>query len=376
MICRYLVSCEGAHSRVRQWCGIAFEGATYPHDFVMADVTIDTTRPHASGYSFLHPDGVVAMIALPAPGTWRLFLEAGSARVEQVTLDVVRRMYAERSGDRASVLRDPTWLTRFKIHARVVDRFRCGRVFLAGDAAHLHSPSGGQGIVTGMQDATNLAFKLAQVLQHGAPDALLDTDHEERHPAARRVLDTTDRNTRMLFARGPAAKWLRNHVIMPLFGLPPVQQHILGHLSQLQVHYRDASLARAIPCWRASGVKSGERAPDVVLDAGEHRTTLFTLLGRGCVVALLGRANRPLEASLRRLGMTVHPLVGRVARRLYGGSPEELCLIRPDGFVLARCDVAARTQWLRILRQLWSEEELDAACGSAAAESGRRWAPA
>lgn len=373
--CRYLVSCEGAHSRVRQWCGIKFEGATYPHDFVMADLTMDTALPREFGHSFLHPHGVVAMMALPTPGAWRLFFEAGSARMDEVTLDGVRRMYVERTGDAASVLRDPTWLTRFKIHARVVDRFRCGRVFLAGDAAHLHSPSGGQGIVTGMQDATNLVFKLGQVLQHGAPDALLDTYHEERHPAACRVLDTTDRNTRMLFAEGAAAKWFRNHVFMPVFDWPPVQQHILGRLSQLQVHYRDASLAHATSCWRAFGVKPGERAPDVVLRAGERSTTLFALLGRGRVVALLGRANPALEASLTRLGMVVHPLAGVVARRLYGGSESELCLIRPDGFVLARCDVA-RAQWLPLLRKLWSEEELSEAFGAPAADGGRRWLPA
>ncbi len=139
MACKYLVSCEGAHSTIRKEAGISFCGKTYPHDFVMADVDLDWARDHEDAHTWLHPAGALSAIPLRGEKKWRLFIEAG-ARGEaddEVTLPLVQSLFAERTGDAATRASSATWLTRFRLHSRMVDRFSVGRVFLAGDAAHL-----------------------------------------------------------------------------------------------------------------------------------------------------------------------------------------------------------------------------------------------
>jgi hypothetical protein len=272
----------------------------------------------------------------------------------------VRALYAERTGDRKSVISDPTWLTRFKIHARIVERFRSGRVFLAGDAAHLHSPSGGQGITTGMQDAANLAWKLAHVLRRGADVSLLDTYDEERRPAAAAVLKTTDRNTRLLFADGALAKWFRNRVFLPLLDTKFVQRRLLGKLSQLGDGYRGSSLSRTLPRSWQRGIVAGDRVPDVVLAGG---TTLFGMLAEGRVIALFGNPDDELAARLNRLGIRTGLLAG-TTQRIFGSSPD-VWLIRPDGYVVCRCALKQSGALAPVLRRLFARAAVDAAFGPA-----------
>jgi hypothetical protein len=306
-------------------------------------------------YSWLHPDGVVSAITMPGERRWRLFIEAGHAAGDEVTLDRVRALYAERTGDQQSRVSDPTWLTRFKIHSRMVARFRKGRIFLAGDAAHLHSPSGGQGITTGMQDAYNLAWKLAQVLREGAPEALLDSYDEERRPAARAVLATTESNTRLLFATSPVGKWFRNRVFLPLLGTRPVQRRLVTRLSQLDMSYRGSSLSRQLGRRR---LRAGDRAPDVILQ-GAPPVALFTLLGRTRFVALLTREEDDLARRLTALGVETRVVaVDGDLRQLYGARSGDLWLIRPDGYVGLRCPMARRDFVIAYLAQLWSSEAL------------------
>jgi 2-polyprenyl-6-methoxyphenol hydroxylase-like FAD-dependent oxidoreductase len=359
---RYLVSCEGAHSIARKRANIAFDGKTYAHDFIMADLTMETELTRGEAHSWLHPDGVVSAITMPGERCWRLFIEAGSTAVDPVTLEAVRALYVERSGDRQSRLSNPSWLTRFKIHARMVERFRAGRVFLAGDAAHLHSPSGGQGITTGMQDAYNLGWKLAQVLRHGAPEALLDTYDEERRPAARAVLATTDRNTRVMFAEGPVGKWFRNHVFMPLFATRPVQRYVFGKLSQLDMGYRGSSLSSTRVRRRLA---AGDRAPDVILSGGQ---ALFDLLRAARFVALLTGDDAELAGMLGRLGIVARVIEadGELGR-LYGARRGELWLIRPDGYIGLCCAASERAYVRDHLARFWSRASVAAAFARAPA---------
>jgi 4,5-epoxidase len=345
---RFIVSCEGAHSVARKSVGIAFEGKTFPHDFIMADVAMETPLTPGEAHSWLHPAGIVNAIGMPGENRWRLFIEAGDAAVEQVTLEAVRDIYRQRSGDGESRLFDPTWLTRFKIHSRMVSRFSAGNVFLAGDAAHLHSPSGGQGITTGMQDAYNLAWKLAQVLRHGAPTTLLDTYDDERRPAARAVLHTTDRNTHLMFPTSRIGKWFRNHVFMPLLNTRAVQRRLVARLSQLDMGYRGSRLSRHLGRRR---LRAGDRTPDVRL--GDR--TLFQLLSRLRWVALF-TTDDPLRESLSRLGVETRVVVaeGDFAR-LYGASSGELFLIRPDGYLGLVCPLERRRVIAEYLASLWPD---------------------
>ena len=355
---RYLVSCEGAHSVIRIQSGITFVGKTFPHDFITADVELDTPLDHSHSYTWVHPDGVLAAIAFRDERRWRLFIEGGSAAdaPDDVTLERVRTLFVERTGDRETRVINPTWLTRFRVHSRTVDRFSTGRVFLAGDAAHLHSPLGGQGITTGMQDAYNLAWKLAAVLR-GAPAALLATYGEERLPIARAVMRTTQNNTSLLFARTGLQKLVRDRIVFPLLQRPFVQRYMIAKISQLRQHYRRSSLS-----WnrrwslRIGGMWAGDRAPDIVFDdAGLTATTsLFSLLHGGGFVALMtSRRNEcaGLVRALERLGVSCRTIALDAAhsgdvdlidrhgdfRRLYRARSGQFLLIRPDGYVALRC---------------------------------------
>lgn len=363
---RYLLSCEGGHSVARKLAGIAFEGKTYPHDFIMADVAMESALRSGEAHSFLHPDGVLTAITMPGEKRWRLFIEAGAADVAEVSLDTIRALYVARTGDRQTTISDPTWLTRFKIHSRIVDHYRAGRVFLAGDAAHLHSPSGGQGITTGMQDATNLAWKLAHVLRHGAPEELLDSYEEERRPAAQAVLRATDRNTNLLFARGRFAKWFRDRIFLPLLATAFVQRRLVRRMSQLDQGYRGTSLARAVPrTWR-HGLIAGDRAPDVILRDG---ASLFSCLGPA-PLALLAQEEPVLTRCLARLGIAV-AVLGPAGRRVYGGE-NELWLLRPDGYIAYRGALSRPEGLVRLLSRFYSARAVHAAFRDLAQPLSRR----
>ena len=350
----WLVSCEGAHSVVRKQAGIAFRGKTYPLAFFMADVRLSGSLPHEENHVWLHRAGSFAALPLPAPDTWRLFVEVtGASREQAVTLDDIRRFMAERApGLNATIAGDPLWLSDFRINCRMVDRMRDDRVFIAGDAAHIHSPTGGQGITTGMQDAVNLAWKIARV-RGGAPDALLDTYTEERLPHAREVLRETDRTTSLFFAPNPLWRALRDGVVLPILRMPWMQQRIFGKLSQLHVHYRRSSLSidRGTP-WRWRRIRAGDRAPDVMFERySGGRTTLFDLMQTlRPIVLLSGAGSENLVARVRTLDLEAYQVCDGVTHAtsspsttlidvngdfasLYRLGRTFVCLIRPDGHV-------------------------------------------
>jgi 2-polyprenyl-6-methoxyphenol hydroxylase-like FAD-dependent oxidoreductase len=355
---KYLVSCEGAHSIIRKQAGFAFTGKTYPMKFFMADVDLDWAVGRDTAHVWFHPEGMFSAIPMRGARQWRLFVESGKGSAEsptEVTLAFMQQLLAERTGDGVTQASDPTWLSEFKINCRMVDRFRNGRVFLAGDAAHIHSPSGGQGITTGVQDAFNLAWKLDLVLKASAPDSLLDTYEQERLPIARDVLRTTDRNTRLLMTQSRLGRLFRDYVMLPLLRLRWVQERMINRLSQLDMNYRQASLSSHQDA-RLFGsrlhVRAGDRAPDVVFADAEtsRRTSLFQCLGKGRPVALVGSLT-PIDfllGALRRLGVEAFRVVpsgetlavanGLVDvhtdfQRIYGAKDEFLYLLRPDGHV-------------------------------------------
>jgi len=290
------------------------------------------------------------------------FVESGKEVEEgatEVTLDLVRRLMAERTGDRVTRATDPTWLSEFRINCRMVDRFGNGRVFLAGDAAHVHSPTGGQGITTGVQDAYNLAWKLDLVLKGAAPGSLLDTYTEERLPVVRGVLKTTDRTAGIFLAHSSARRLFRDRVVLPLLRSRAMQKRLTRKMSQLDVNLRGSSLSvhQEKGLLRRARVRAGDRAPDVVFrDAAGEEVSLFDLLGRSRPIALFGLDGagarlpgiRRLMEALDRLGVESSPLLpeasgrhegealidaGGEFRRLYGARGEFLYLIRPDGYI-------------------------------------------
>jgi 2-polyprenyl-6-methoxyphenol hydroxylase-like FAD-dependent oxidoreductase len=338
---QFLVSCEGAHSIIRKQAGFSFAGTTLPMRFLLADLTIDWDRPSNEVQVWFHRDGVIG--ALPfGEQKWRLIIECAtehSSEPEEITLSLVRQILAERIRQPGIRLGDPVWLSDFRINARMVDRFRDRRLFVAGDAAHIHSPLGGQGIATGIQDASNLAWKLAAVLREGAPNSLLDTYEKERKPVARTVLRGTTAASRMVFAMNPILRFVRERFAFPILGTEFVQRRLFKKVSQLEVGYRGTLTELS------SGgglIPAGGRAPDVVFRNRRGNISLFELLGKFGMIALLGPAanNRFIASSLRQLNIRAFVVapghledVHSDFSRLYGAKGSFLCLLRPDGHI-------------------------------------------
>jgi len=240
----FVVGCDGAHSVVRHDVGIPFAGGTYEGNFVLGDVVLRWRWNHTARV-FLTENGIAACFPLPGggPGFFRLILaetkqpgpDLGPDISQQEFCQLVERLLPEHVEFDKFV-----WLTRFRLHHRLVSRFRAGHVFLAGDAAHIHSPAGGQGMNTGILDALNLANKLAAVLRSGAPDSLLDDYEQQRLPVARRVVHGTDLAFEILTPKGGSISRRISLAIVPrLMGMAWFQRRVAKAISQVSVARRE-----------------------------------------------------------------------------------------------------------------------------------------
>lgn len=244
----WLIGCDGAHSTVRHGLGVAFDGSAQDDDWMLADVRLDGDgRPREDEIAtFLHRDGPFVIFPIPG-GRARVIATVGKTdpahRRPDPTLRDVQAMIDARAGGgfRAT---DPVWLSNFRINERKVSDYRRGRVFLAGDAAHVHSPAGGQGMNTGMQDAIDLAWKLALVARGGARDALLDSYSTERSAVGDRVLRNAGRLTDVATLSNPAAQAARNLAIQVLLGFAPVRGGIATEMSEIGIGYPDSTLSQ------------------------------------------------------------------------------------------------------------------------------------
>lgn len=199
ILSKYVVGCDGAHSTVRKLAGIPFEGDAYPQDFLLGDLEVDGPLDRHSINAFPRGPGLAIFFPLGEPRSWRVIAMAVDQRKptwEEVpavaTLSELQSIVDAATGGSLR-LRDPAWITRFRLHHRQTQHYRAGSLFLAGDAAHIHSPVGAQGMNTGIQDAWNLGWKLALVVQGIARTDLLDSYEAERWPVGRFLLRVTDR---------------------------------------------------------------------------------------------------------------------------------------------------------------------------------------
>jgi 2-polyprenyl-6-methoxyphenol hydroxylase-like FAD-dependent oxidoreductase len=327
---RYLVGADGGASRVRSEAGIGFSGETDENDrWIIVDAA--TTGLARSRWHTWPGKGGRMTAACPLPHTtvfqWMFRLAAG----EDATLEprALQALVLARTGDRRIRLGDIGWSTVFRPNIRLAESYRRGRVFLAGDAAHTHTPAGGQGLNTGVQDAYNLGWKLGQVIA-GADDALLDTYEAERQPIAEEMLA---RSTRRYRAIGKASKSSLQRTADEL---------------QLDLSYRGGPLA---PARDERSVGIGDRAPDAVLvSADGARVRLFDLFrgpqftavayGPKAAAALaavtwpVGGAglNTVFVSGGKRSGASLSDGLGAL-RRIYGVKANTLLLIRPDGYI-------------------------------------------
>ncbi|MBD5654287.1 MAG: FAD-dependent monooxygenase, partial [Candidatus Eremiobacteraeota bacterium] len=259
----WLVACDGAHSGVRHALGKPFDGTTVATDFVLADVHLagstEISRTRIS--MFAHADGLLLLFPI-GRDRFRVIADLGDATGEHPpdpTLESVQTLIDAR-GPGGITVHDSLWLSAFRINERQVEDYRAGRVFLAGDAAHVHSPAGGQGMNTGMQDACNLAWKLALVVEGGCSSKLLSTYDSERRPVAREMIAETSKLSAVMTMNNPVLQSVRNHAIALLLGLPAVRLALADRLSELTIGYPDSVLTHA--AGRANGgPRPGARAP-------------------------------------------------------------------------------------------------------------------
>ena len=293
----YVVGCDGAHSTVRAQAGIAFEGMAYPQTFVLADVEAEGLE-RGTAHAFMSAQGILLFFPLESPAAWRLIaMRPRSDRTpvdRPVTLGDVQSLVDAYTATPVR-LSDPVWMTDFRLHNRGATRYRSGRIFLAGDAAHIHSPAGAQGMNTGIQDAVNLGWKLALVASGRAGPSLLDTYEQERAPVGRRVLRFTDRAFTAGASTNPLVRFVRVQIVPRLLPLAVRARwaRALGFrtLSQLAVHYRRSPLSVDGPHPPRHGPKPGDRLPDALArDRGEARTLHGAVSAPGFHLLLCGPA--------------------------------------------------------------------------------------
>ncbi|MFT8897042.1 MAG: FAD-dependent monooxygenase [Acetobacter sp.] len=237
----WLIGCDGAHSFVRNRLGLTFEGETLPTGFVLADV-------HVTGLAILpdepaifwHPDGAVMFFPI-SRSRYRIIADLGSAPLHTPSLKEMQTI-VDRRGPGGIILSDPVWLSDFGVNERIVRDYRKGHVFLAGDAAHIHSPAGGQGMNVGMQDAFNLAWKLALVERQKARPSLLDSYNIERSRVARQILADSGRMTTAVLLKRHLAQRVRNFAVKWIFSISVIRRAMADRLSGIMIDYPDSPL--------------------------------------------------------------------------------------------------------------------------------------
>ena len=271
---RWLIGCDGAHSAVRQMTGTAFEGASVRISFFLADAEITGADVPQDELSLHVSRGNVVFMARLTEKLTRLIV----ALHEQPKFDSDRELTIgdlQEMVDRAGVriqIRSAEWLTPFHVTDRQAKHYRVGNVFLAGDASHIHSPVGGQGMNTGIQDVANLAWKLAAVAR-GADDALLDSYEEERGEVGKALLRFTGRGLKLATASNPIIEKLRDTLAPVVVLLPPVQRGAVGFVSETAIEYRSSSI---VADYGGDGqMRAGDRLPDLPLRNSSVRSRLL-----------------------------------------------------------------------------------------------------
>jgi 2-polyprenyl-6-methoxyphenol hydroxylase-like FAD-dependent oxidoreductase len=263
---RYLVGCDGPKSPVRHALGLEFAGSTFARMFYVADVQIDWTLPHDAFHICLLKNSLLIFFPLKGNNRYRIvgtFPEEFSKDEGDVLYAEIKQRIQLEAGFDLNV-RDVEWFSTYKVHSRHVRCFSAGRCFLAGDAAHVHTPVGAQGMNTGIQDGYNLAWKLAWVLKGKADKTILETYNQERLENAKHLLQTTDRMFEVAAGSNWLLTFLRTHVVPSiaphLLRLNPVKQFLFPTISQIGIHYRHSSLSHPVGDERFK-VKAGDRMP-------------------------------------------------------------------------------------------------------------------
>ena len=375
--CDWLLGCDGAHSTVRHLLKMDFTGEAEQNDFILADCRVEGSLPLDELSLFWHHKGVLAFFPFAA-GRCRIIADMGTARTTdrppEPSLSDVQNIVNER-GPTGVRLSEPHWLAGFRIHERKVAEYRRGRVFLAGDAAHIHSPAGGQGMNTGMQDTWNLAWKLALVQKGRGRPSLLDSYTIERSAVGEIVLRNATRLTRVATLRNPLGQFFRNRLVEILGKLSSFRRNFVRDLTEMSIHYPNSPLNGEFSAlrWASGSNRPGDRFPEarlrepgtgreqrllILLRGPQHNLLLVSPVTDAYALKGLNDIRRQVEEAYPNL-IRAHLIVsgdslpqeaasfdsvwldpsGSVGQAL-GSQSLALALVRPDGYLGSRCQPA------------------------------------
>jgi 2-polyprenyl-6-methoxyphenol hydroxylase-like FAD-dependent oxidoreductase len=329
----YLAGCDGARSYVRHKLGTGFPGGTYEQIFYVADVQATGDAANGEAHLSLESSDFVALFPYGEPGQGRLIgtvKDESAERAEREGTLTFQDVSSRAIGSLGLEVQQVNWFSTYRVHHRVTESYRTGRAFLVGDAAHVHSPAGGQGMNTGIGDAINLAWKLAAVLKDMAPESLLDTYQTERLAFARKLVSTTDRVFSFMTADGDLADFARTQIV-PIFarlafGIRPVQEIMFRVVSQTTLSYPDSPLSQG----EAGKVRGGDRLPWVASDGSDNHAPLSAITWQ---VHVYGNPADQLRAWCETRGIPLHVFPWSDAYAEAGLARDATYLLRPDTYV-------------------------------------------
>lgn len=410
----YLIACDGGRSFCRKALDVKLKGETFDSEFLIADLKLDWDNSPSKDewHGYFTDQGFVLIASLGEENNWRVVTEvpwdlqdkANSGYDEEPTFEEFKQMFEMLDPIPGLKLYEPDWISRFRIHRRIIDRFRHGNVFFAGDAAHLHSPAGGQGLNSGVQDAYNLAWKLAMVCRGEAKPELLDSYNTERYPLLKNQVEKSDAAFKMMLLRNPVSRLIRDRMASILLNLEPIQQRMDKRLAMLTINYRQSPIVdeyRELPTlsgqpireiaefkqWRDFGEapRAGDRAPDFVFSSNGKDKRLFEII-RGTSHKLLlfvgnydepdfredfqqryslveeryGKAIAPVLIQMNQLPFAVNDRIKVVSddngelHQRYGAHSHCIYLIRPDGYIGYRSQPAKLDLFLEYCDRLFA----------------------
>jgi 2-polyprenyl-6-methoxyphenol hydroxylase-like FAD-dependent oxidoreductase len=340
----WIVGADGSHSTVRGALGLRLEGSFKGETFLLGDVEADHGLERSTMHTFFMADAGPLM-AFPMLGR-RLRLIGQLDAAAAPTLEQLQAVVDHRTA--GFRLESARWITVFEIHHAQVSSYRVGRAFLAGDAAHVHSPAGGQGMNTGIQDAFNLGWKLAQAVTEGPSPGLLDSYHAERHPVAARVIKVTTAITDAGTASNPLVRRLRNRAVRVASGLSPIAHMLAEETEETRIGYRNSPIVE--PSHRPHhGPQPGDAAPDVAA-VNLHHTLARATGNTALYIAERGQIPEPIaagniqrhalvtdaEAPTSAFDEVISDPDRAVAARYGTGENGGRFVIRPDGYIASR----------------------------------------
>jgi 2-polyprenyl-6-methoxyphenol hydroxylase-like FAD-dependent oxidoreductase len=349
----YLIDAEGAHSLVRATLGLQFEGKTLPEDYALGDLYIKGDLPETDFHIFSSDFGFMGLFPM---GGHRFRLMASNPvsnpdKDAAPSIEELQQLYDQRSHIPA-VFHNMSWSSWFRINSRMVDHLQTGRVLLGGDAAHIHSPAGAQGMNTGIQDMINLGWKMAWVLKGEAQPKLLDTYSQDRIPVIENVLGKTEGLTGVIGSENPIFRSVFKHIAPWIVGTDFMQSNMTEHMSQIGLGYRDSPLS--VSDGHRGSILAGDRVPDMPVmvlpreDSSEpsHTARLFELMDPSYLTLFFSNLNDPAKthSEFQKLIGQWHYLMqvyriatadGDAGKRFEEafGTSSSILLVRPDGYV-------------------------------------------